>query len=365
MLVFTACDPMEDVYEELDSLEGSFKKEGLVLKLVDADYKTSNKFYASEEAAVAAIPAILQSKFPQLGNGSKVKVTFNLASPTAANNVVSGWSKYTVSDEDYLANGFKYKNFDSPDDMITFLNAKYPDAADNQLVVLTYQYYSGTTSTVTDSFYFVDGAWVNAYHVTPENYDAVGSGRFDNFESKDDALLPDYFNRFLSDVIYSAKEGDVQYVSYTYYGGGTNQKITAMVFNGTRWIAAPATQEATIQFGKKNGTWVPDLTKSYTLVAADYTWIASQPALGTTDQLKNLGDFGNFYQSWNGSPNYWSNNNIILALGGLLKHKFPNEEVGQKYSVTYAYYASGNKTNTVILIKRASGEWEIPNPDEL
>lgn len=366
MLVFTACDPMEDVYEELDNQKDPFKKTGLTLKLVDADYKTSGKFYASEEAAVAAIPSILNRAFPQLENGSSVTVEFKMLSEQFKNNTVSKWEKYTVTEEDYLANGFRFKNFSKPEDMIKFLNTKYTAPEANQLIVLTFEYFSGTTKTVTDSFYYIDGEWVNVYHVTPENYEAVGSGRYKNFVAADAELLPAYFNFFLSDKVFGAEAGDIEYVSYTYFAGGAaSQRILAMTYTGDKWVALPQTRAASLKFSKKNGEWVPDLTKSYTLVAADYLWISQQTSLGTSAQLSNLANFGNFYQSNSGSPNYWSNSNIIAALGALLKNKFPNEEVGQKFNVTYAYYAGGNKVNTVTLIKRLSGDYEIPNPDEL
>lgn len=371
MLVFTACDPMEDVYDELDQLNPDVYKKNMSIELANKDYEllkgktgvpstvTSGHYFSSEEQAAALIPAILDKKYPQLGDGTSAAVDYNKLVYAFNSNKVAQNVSYTVTSEDYTAVGMRYGNFDSADDMIRFLEYKYPTPVETQLVVLTYDYYTGTTNTVTDSFYYLNGQWINVYHVTAANYDQVDRGRYDNFTSADDKLLPSFFNRFLSDNVFGANAGDIHYVSYLYYSGSAKQRIYTMMFDGVQWKAVTDNVIATssLSFVKKDGIWKPDLTIRYTLVAADYQWIAANPALGTDAARSNLGSFGNFYQSNPNSSNYWSQAMINKAMGALLKYKYPNSEVGQKYQLTYAAYNGGNIVATVTMELQASGEY--------
>ncbi len=369
MVVFSACDPMEDVYDELDALKGPFtKKVDVTLSSEDYTEVKGKSYFTTEEKAAAAIPEFLNEAYSHLENGSTVRVTYNKLMFPGYNSSVSEVEKYTAVAEDYDFTGESHDNFNSAGDLVKLLEHKYPDAVENQLVVLTYDYYqNGATSTVTDSFYFKDGAWRNIYHVSDEDYASVG--KRSDFSSSDDDLLPEYFNKLLSNTVFGAVAGDVKYVSYAYYSNKTTtQQVLGMVYNGSEWVKVnpEAVEEAVLQLKKKQGTWVPDLTKSYTLVADDYVWISKQPELGTQPQRDNLGDpkYLNFYQSWAGNDNYWSDEDVLVALSGFLKNKFPNEEVGQKFEVTYAYYKSGNKTNTVTLIKRESGDYTLAEEGE-
>ncbi|GAB3197987.1 hypothetical protein GCM10027293_13730 [Pontibacter aydingkolensis] len=379
MLVFTACDPMEDVYEELDAQKGPFNKKDIEVALVKADYdnaKMKVTYFGSNEEAISTIPAMLNRKYPQLENGSSVIVKYNLVPSVGIKTKID----YTITEKsDYELGGARFTNFDSWSQIKAFLEAKFPAEqakangapVEGRMVNLTYTRYDGsgspTSKTVTDAFYFINGEWVKSYLVTEADYVSVNRNRYNNFTAADQDMLGTYFNRFLIENDIRAEVGGVYYVAYTYFESGkTSQAVTAMVYNGSSWTRATATSPlvVTAKFSKKNGVWVPDLTKSYTLAAADYTWISQQPTLGTVAQLKNLGQYGNFYQSWEGSANYWSNSNIVNALAALIKNKFPNEEVGQKFGVSYTYFAGGNKVNTVILIKRETGDYELAQEGE-
>ncbi|PRY13639.1 hypothetical protein CLV24_1058 [Pontibacter ummariensis] len=362
---FTACDPMEDVYEELDQLNPDVYAPELAIELASKDYEllkgktgvpayvAKDYYFKSEAEAAELIPQILNSKYPQFDNGTSVTVTYNELVQKFNENTTSGVVKYTVTEEDYDALGERYPNFNSAEDLINFLEYKYPSPQENQLVVLTYDYYaSGSTSTLVGSFLYTNGEWVVAYHVTPENYDSVGNGRYDNFEAKDEESLPAYFNKFLSEKFLAAKTGEIKYVSYAYYSGRTSQEIYTMMYNGTKWVAVEATITVAkaLQFAKQDGNWKPDLTVRYDLVAADYQWIAANPALGNESNRANLASYGNFYQSSTTSSNYWSPEAVLKALGALLKNKYPAAEEGQKFQLTYAAYKGGNIAVTVTLI---------------
>lgn len=368
MLVFTACDPMEDVYEELDKINPDVYVTSMNIELEKKDYEllkgkpaAKNLYFASEQEAAELIPSILDKKYPQLGDGTFATVAFNKLAFEFKGNQVSSVVKYEVSSDDYSALGHRYGNFDSSNEMIEFLEYKYPNAAENMLVVLTYDYYTGKTNTITDSYYFLNGEWRNVYHVTDEDYAKVDRGRYDNFTSADDDLMPAFFNKFLSDNIIGANAGDVEYVSYAYYSNRkTTQNIYTMMYNGTKWVAVTenVAKGSSLSFAKKNGVWKPDLTIRYALESADYQWIATNPALGTETNRSNLANYGNFYQGNPNSSNYWSNDQIVAALGALLKQKFPNAEVEQKFMLSYSVYNSGNITATVTLELQADGTYK-------
>ena len=368
MLVFTACDPMEDVYEELDKQNPDVYAKDMNIELEKKDYEllkgepvAKNYYFASEQEAADLIPTILDKKYPQMGNGTSVAVSFEKLAFEFKGNKVSSAVSYTVTSDDYDAMGHRFDNFDSANEMIEFLEYKYPDAAENMLVTLTFDYYTGTTKRVKDAFYFMNGEWSNIYFVTEDDYALVDRGRYDNFSSADDDMLPVFFNKFLTDNIVGAEAGDVEYVSYAYFSGGkTTQKVYTMVFDGAKWHAVTEnlTTAGVLAFAKKDGIWKPDLTIRYTLVAADYQWIATNPALGTETNRSNLANYGNFYQSNPNSSNYWSNDQIVAALAALLKQKYPNAEEGQKYQLTYAAYNSGNITATVTLELQADGSYK-------
>lgn len=380
MLVFTACDPMEDVYEELDKAKLPYTKKGMTYKLSDTDYKTTTKYFASEEAAAAAIPTLLNTKFPALENGSSAIVTYNLLTDgyNFKGNTVSHDTTHVLTTDDYKLGGARYSNFDSWSQIKTFLNAKFPvsalkenQPAEGRLATLTFTWYNSntnpTSNTVTDSYYYVGGEWYDTYYVSDANYASVDRNRSNAFTPGDVELLPAYFNSFLKGEFLTAKSRDVVYVKYAirHSSSSTTQHVMAMMFDGTNWNKVEKSDivvtESTLQFAKINGIWVPDLTKMYTLVSPDdYLWISQQPELGTEAQRGNLGDprYLNFYQSWSGSATYWSNENIQVALAALLKMRFPNEVIGQKFEVTYNYYLSGNKVGSMLFEMTEEGNYK-------
>ncbi|MCX2739652.1 hypothetical protein [Pontibacter anaerobius] len=361
-LTVTACDPMEDVYDELDAVntESDLK---MALTLTPAHYKvvTNKTYFLSEEDAAAKIPAILDNKFPHLDNGTLATITYNSATTVFTNTYVSTEEEYTVTDEDYAALNFKYGNFDSADDMVTFLNYKYPNAEDKQLVKLTFDWYSGAASPSTqekiDHFFFVNGEWVDTYVVTEENYESVEHTKY-SFSSSDGANLDLYLDKFLRESVLGAKPGDVQYVSYAYYSSSsrtTSQRVTAMAFDGTSWksLKDSVTEEATLNLSKQKGIWVPDLSIRYTLVADDYGWIAQQEGIADATAIASLSRYRNFDVSM------WSTDNIVKALGTLMKKYYPNAKAGQKFSITYVIYAGGTSSTSIKIMLNESGNYQL------
>ncbi|MBC5775467.1 hypothetical protein H8S95_15420 [Pontibacter sp. KCTC 32443] len=378
MLVFTACDPMEDVYEELDKAKTS-DKVTVSTELKKADYEVYSKdatvphvaknlYFVNEDEAAALIPAILDKNYPHLGNGASVNVTYNVLSYPQYNNTTSIAARVTVSNAEYTAMGKLTSNFTAESDIATYLATKYPTPQERQLVALTYKMSdaNGTVTTQKDSFFYLNGAWKNIYHVSDAEYTATGNGQFRNFDSNSDALLTNYFNQFLTNYYTNnnliVRKGIVEYVSFTYYtGSATVQRLRIMVYDGSKWVeAATAVEKASLKFKKKANVWEPDLSIPYAFVTADYAWIGDDAnGFGTELNRKNLRDFGNFYQSNPNSTNYWSDEQIAAAIAARLDVLFPNAEVEQKYEVSFAAYKGGNITRTMVFIKGANGKFAL------
>ncbi|AKD02192.1 hypothetical protein PKOR_02380 [Pontibacter korlensis] len=357
---------MEDVYEELDA-QVKPSDRAFAITLTDADYKIAkinNQQFASQEEAYETVPTILNSKYPHLEVGTAVTVTFNYSHFPSNNFTVTEVSEHTVTEDEYVAAGFTYKNFDTTDDMITFLNTTFPKREENEVMYLTYTWYNSSAyssrQTVTSPFIYVNGEWNKVYEVTEEDYATVGmnpdGNTRRNFSSYDTDNLPYYFNRFLGENAKGADQvGDIHYVLYKYYSSSTGlvQRVMAMRYNGNGW-AQVATEEATVQFAKEGNTWVPDLRIQYTLLSADYTWIADEhPNVADAAAVASLKRYRNFDTSM------WSSEAIVKALGTLLKAKFPDAEVGQKFNVTYVFYSGATGTTSITLELNESGNYQL------
>ncbi|MEJ8756242.1 hypothetical protein WG947_04485 [Pontibacter sp. H259] len=385
MLVFTACDPMEDVYEELEKT-GSPKKT-LAITLQDADYKaiksapsniTTGLYFTSEAQASEFIPGLLNTKYGHLNNNDVIDVTYKQASHTSGKTVSERVEFTLTTKEDYALGGTTFTNFDKWSQVETFLNAKYPDAKEGRLVKLTYTWYNsgaaypkpdgtGTSQskTVTENYYFSGGKWYEAYTLVANDYATADRTRYSAFFSSDEAeLVPSLLNNLFKKNVLGAKAGDVKYGAYLVRYSGTNipVEVMPMVYDGSNWTRATkaVTKEATLSFKKKQGVWVPDPIIKYTLTTADYIWIGDNPALGTPENRANLKEFKSFYQRFSDDSRFWTQAQVIAALGALLKEKFPTAEVGNKFEVTYVVHTGPTGPTSIILELQESGNYIVP-----
>lgn len=380
-ILTTSCDPMEDVYDELDAMSPDNYKTDMTLTLSPADYEEvedaanvpayvwEDNYFASEQQAATVIPMILEAKYPQLGNGTTAAVTYQKLQFNYSDKGASARTSLVLTEkDDYALGGARYANFDSWEQVSTFLKAKFPADSvakpEGRLVTLTYDWYNSSipnprTNTRTRDYYFVNGQWEQTYKVTENDYAAFERNRYNNFTAADEKQLPAIFNKLLKENVL-AEAGNVHYVSYAYYNGSkTQQEVMPLVYDGNNWsqVMANITNQATLQFAKKNGIWVPDVTIKYSLVGADYAWIAD-PAngLGTESARTNLSNYGNF------STYSWTQEQIVAAIAALIKHKYPNMDEGQKFIVSYDTYPGGVKELALIL--RASGSYTQAQPGE-
>lgn len=356
-----ACDPLDDTYQELDAQVTDDTEINVMLTddayevLEDVDtvpeYIYKNHYFTSPEEAEKYLPSILNAEFPHLGDGAFGKVSFNLLQLAFKNTGVANTMYYEVTEADYDALGQSYKNFDDEEQLFDFLDYKYPSVEDSTHLILTYQFYNGsripTTQTQVTAFYYNDGVWYDGFRVTDEYYAYFERNRFNNFTGVDDDNLEAYFSFILKNEFPTAKDGDVEFVSYAYYNGSsTVQEIAGLQFDGANWSMLEDGKNVltvkTLPFKKELGTWIPDIAR-YELQAGDYTAISENVALGTESARSNLADYGNFATS------RWSDEEILAAINFILKKNFPEYEEGQEVLVTYNTYPGGDQELSLIL----------------
>ena len=149
-MVFTSCDPLEDIYEEVDA-NASGVAGDVVLTLTDEDYETLGLSYGSfnsEDEAKEALPGFLSDKYPVWGNRSTALISYDLY----VGNAFSV-KNYTLSLEDYATSGSTLLGFEvttTPADYLTDIIAgEYDEANEGDYVSAYYDQYTGSVFTVT------------------------------------------------------------------------------------------------------------------------------------------------------------------------------------------------------------------------
>lgn len=375
-----SCDPLEDDIKAIEA--NKVEVQDLVYTLVEDDYDFADDIcecsgfgsFGSDDDVKVNVPLVLNENFPALGKGSSAIITyqfFNGSSP----DLRGEFSEFTATDADYDALGFRFPNFGNlSEDVPEFAELKKPDARDGDHMDITHDFFSGATGFVSDSVsravYTVSNGWQYAWIVPQEVYDFFGessteypddSGNFTPDFSYDDEAsekLPIYLNNKFENTLF-AEEGDVLVVQFNFDNGADNevenpteQDVILYIFNGTGWTEYGdgfQTAPQTLSFGHDGATWVPDNTIKYTFSAADFTVAGDDAnALGNAAARDNLRSFGNFGTDW-------SREEILVAIGFVLKLNFPDAEVGQKYLVTYNTFPAGDLSALFIL--DASGDY--------
>lgn len=368
----SSCKPMDKTYKALDGLPGAAKS--LTYTIQAADYTNTNvypstsavyksKGFTSTADANANIPALLNYKFFDYPDGSNANITFTPISPSiAAPDSVFKDVSYTLTYDDYLLlPNNKYADF-SIAQVLSWLSYKYPAPMPNQLQVLTWTFYptipasapavypgiyvttTDKVTTATGSFSFINGAWIQAYQITPAQYASVGRGQYNQFTSADDPSLISYLNNLLKTDPYvagNAKAGSVEYVSFNYYSSTkvTSQRVIQLLFDGTNW----GPSKGTLTFVKSNGKWIPDPTVYYTLTTADTKLIGNPNGtnntdIGTSAQRANLYQYGDF--------SGWAVADLNKAMILVLTTDFPHPTINISYKVTFLVYSGGDKPTT-------------------
>ena len=347
-LLFTACNPMEDIYENLDTQETIISGEA-TYTLTDTDYDDLDLTYgnfSSIEDAKSMLPDFLTGKFPVWGAESLAAVTFKLYAPKRDEKSLT---IYEVSSTDYTDNGHNYGNFDSFSDISEFLDIKYPSAENRLLVALTYKYYNGTVNTFTNGFINNAGTWEMSTGISDEEYSSMGQSRA-QFNNEDEALtiIPVFAKTKFQ---YDGKiAGDIEGIMYHLYvtdtqdvdgDGKTDDRavysfVIFVIYDGSDWSIYTNVIDETIKFGHDGTTWVPDNTIKYTLTGADY-------------ELVGNGRYGNF--DVRDGKDEQPESVRLDKINTILLNNFPSDAEGQKYIVTYNIYNGANGVWSFAVIK--------------
>lgn len=183
LLMMWACNPMHDIYEELDKAETPVSEE-IEYTLSDADYKkVSDLAYAlkTAEDSVAAkfikdkkafsdavkvadyLPALFPSLYPGLKGGSSVMATYNYyegAFPQVKKVVATVEDYKRAGGETALHYSIKKPNADKEPDAKMLAKLLGEEPADGDMVLLTYNVTSG-----------FDGKTENVYDLKMGKYD--------------------------------------------------------------------------------------------------------------------------------------------------------------------------------------------------
>ena len=342
-IAFTACTPLEDIYDELDAQGEAPIVGDVIYTLTEEDYTKeldkggylgfSFPNFNSEDQAKEMLPFFLENTYPVFGEGSSAIITYKLYNKK---NDEKSLETYTVTNDDYDAGGHSYGNFSRSSHITDFLDTKYPNPANRLLVSLTYKYYSGSVATLNNGFLYLDGAWEMITGFTDDEYEAMGEG-YSNFSSEDEAF--EKVPVFLKDKFkFEGKvAGDIEGIMYKLYVDGTTKSFVAyFIFDGENWSKYNNTIDKTLQLGFENGAWAPDNTIKYTLTAADYDLVGN-------------GRYGNF--DVRAGKDEETVEARLAKINTILLNNNPTAQEGQKYVVSYAIYNGSNAVWTMKVIK--------------
>lgn len=172
-LVFTtACDPMEDVYDEIGESENVIVGDA-VYPLSEDDYADLgvDDGFSSVDEAKTLLPSFLSGLYPVWGKDSSVLVEYQMAdglSNLDEVNVYANAESYRLMNADYPAaadnaTGF-YPSQDPADYIPAILDANIESPVEGQIVLATYKQYVGEVSKGLSDYYREDfnvdlGAW--------------------------------------------------------------------------------------------------------------------------------------------------------------------------------------------------------------
>lgn len=148
--IFTACNPMDDIFSEIDAQENTVVGDA-VITLTDADYDELGLTYGSFSSlddAKSKLPNYLSDLYPVWGKGSSVLVGYKLyVGNEPGVSAYTGALNYTLANIDYPGSGDNaigfYPNENSDDFLGDILTAKISSPVEGQNVLVKYKQYIG------------------------------------------------------------------------------------------------------------------------------------------------------------------------------------------------------------------------------
>ncbi len=345
-VLFTACDPNKELYENLDNMQRPFKEEGIEYTLVEADYNRfagfirDNSAFSDTFPAMDFIPDVLKVRFVTLRESSSVLATFNhfLLHPDWWD---SGFGyELTEADYNYMQTPAGYfTSGNPPQNNIPFwLLKEFPQAEADDQEIIIYNYLSDGEIQKNQATYEFDGEnWVLietvedipyvGYELTPEDYENFG-GSVANFGNFSTSNTPEtHLPVLLKNIFPFALEGDEQVVKYRYHNGSqVVDVIDKYEFDGMQWVMIPYIEERTEQYIFGELGWAFDPTVSFQMGWSDYMYLAEIDPI----PHETFNDFGYYY----GSSAFFRNFDIRLIARRLNRDaegNYRDPELGQIY----------------------------------
>ena len=296
-LLFTSCNTMEDIYNDIDAIETAISGEA-VFTLTDADYDDlglNNGYFSSTDGAKVDLPAFLTNKFPAWGAESLAAVTFNLYSPIK-------FETYTVTDADYTA--LDVSSLNNSGDYNDFFDQKFPSEVQGTVIDLTFK----TEPTILN------------YTLTDDDFNLVGNGNYDNFDIRSGRAEEDIEVR-------RAKIQTILLKNFPEAADAAKYNVTYAVYDGS-----PGTLEMLLQ--QQQNEPGSSLTTNYTLTDDDFDFVGN-------------GQYDNFdIRSGKDEETVEARRAKIEAI---LLNNFPATAAGDLYNVEYAVYDGSAGTLNMLL----------------
>ena len=268
-LLVTSCDYNEDNFPGFDNnpvtdvvyyegeYTGKYPAEGY-FSLTQGDEETGKAVIET------ALVSLLETTYPYCDKGSSAKLTVKVATIVPGLVEPELADSYELQSADYDAMGTEkdepgqYDNFSYKMDvnayLTVFCKSKYPNAADGDVVKITYQYYSNyVTSTLSKLYKKSAGEWAEfinfapsiTYTLVDEDYDSMGTGdgepgKYNNFDSKISAeKITFYLTTFAKVKFPYVEKGNTIELTYKYYTEDkkTENRTVLYQYNGTEWVA--------------------------------------------------------------------------------------------------------------------------------
>ena len=319
-LVFTtACDPMEEIYDEIGDTTEAITGE-ISITVSDDEYTDDKEdgglelkytSFNSLDEAKELLPSYLTYKYPVWEEGSLVTVSFNLYDPIEV-------SDYTVSNDDYEA--LEMDHLSSSDDINDFFTYKYPQADQGTYVMLTYNKLAGKI----------------LYTLTDADYALVGNGNYKNFDirtgkaEEDIEVRREKIEKILLENFPNTPVNQQYLVSYAAFNNNYDNVVLEMLveFDGTNYNMVTGTE--------------------YELTDADIDLIETELTETYPGPVANVVKYGSFDRRTS-SDNYWSDEMLVDAFNVVLKNLDPTAVEGAKYAVTFVVYDGSTHDESMLL----------------
>lgn len=234
-IIMASCEPMAEIYDEMEDMDTGYSAEFSYTLVADdyaaiadmtsngdaADFIEDNEAFSEEYPASLYLPPFIEELYPALQKNSVGKVSYNyfMGYPEYLDNYYQP-ETYYVNDDDYNSIGGDNQTFktfigdDNPSDYIPgFLEAEYPDAAEDDVVLALYKYASEIN----------DPSIVHAFE--SEDYQVI-------VDHVADDINPDYVGSYGDSEIY--------YGAGAYYGNfdaRVLERIIDIAGDDTTWVA--------------------------------------------------------------------------------------------------------------------------------